>query len=87
MRTFFSRSEYQHHLQEQAGVAGSAFGFYAGVKRAFGSSSLSGTEKYMAVFDLDIDRSESIVNQSIPYSATVHVRAKYKLSFKSERER
>ena len=82
MRTFFSRSEYQHYLQKQAGVAGSASGFYDGVKRAFGSSSLSGTQKYMAVFDLDIDRSESIVNQSIPYLDTVHVRAKYKLSFK-----
>ena len=58
MSSFFSRSEYQDYLQQQAGVAGSAFGFYGGVKRAFGSSSLSGSQKYMAVFDLDIDRYE-----------------------------
>ena len=56
LRTFYSRTEYQKFLQQQAGMAGSAFGFYAGVKKAWGSSSLSGTQKYMALYSIDIDR-------------------------------
>ena len=56
MQTFYSRTEYQTFVQQQAGMAGSAFGFYAGVKKAWGSSSLSGSQQYMALFSIDIDR-------------------------------
>ncbi len=56
MQTFYSRKEYQQSLQKQAGMAGSAFGFYGGVKKAWGSSTLSGSQKYMALFEIDIDR-------------------------------
>ena len=56
MQTFYSRTEYQTFLQQQAGMAGSAFGFYGGVKKAWGSSSLGGTQKYMAQYSIDIDR-------------------------------
>ena len=56
MQTFYSREEYQQSLQQQAGMAGSAFGFYGGVKKAWGSSTLSGSQKYMALFEIDIDR-------------------------------
>ena len=56
MQTFYSRAEYQTFLQQQAGMAGSAFGFYGGVKKAWGSSSLSGSQKYMALYSIDIDR-------------------------------
>ena len=56
MHTFYSRTEYQTFVQQQAGMAGSAFGFYAGVKKAWGSSSLSGLQQYMALFSIDIDR-------------------------------
>ncbi|KAL9951279.1 hypothetical protein ACROYT_G043917 [Oculina patagonica] len=58
MQTFYSREEYQKSLQQQAGVSGSIFGFYAGVKKAWGSSLLSGSQKYMAVYSIDIDRYE-----------------------------
>ena len=56
MHSFYSRQEYQTYLQEQAGIAGTAFGFYAGVKKAWGRSSLSGSEKYMSLLSIDIDR-------------------------------
>lgn len=56
MQTFYSRTEYQTFLQRQAGMAGSAFGFYGGVKKAWGSSSLRGAQQYMALFSIDIDR-------------------------------
>ena len=56
MRTFYRREEYETFIQRQAGMAGSAFGFYAGIKKAWGSSSLSGSQKYMALFSIDIDR-------------------------------
>lgn len=56
MLTYYSREEYQQSLQQQAGVSGSIFGFYAGVKKAWGSSLLSGSQKYMAVYSIDIDR-------------------------------
>ena len=56
MQTFYSREEYQQSLQQQSGISGSIFGFYAGVKKAWGSSSLKGTQKYMAQFSIDIDR-------------------------------
>ena len=55
-QSFYSRAEYQKFLQQQAGMAGSAFGFYAGVKKAWGSSSLAGSQQYMALFSIDIDR-------------------------------
>ena len=56
VQTFYSRAEYQTFIQQQAGMAGSAFGFYAGLKKAWGSCSLSGSQKYMALFSIDIDR-------------------------------
>ena len=56
MKSFYSRSEYLTYLQKQAGVSGSSFGFYAGVKNAWGSSSLSGSQQYMALYSIDIDR-------------------------------
>lgn len=54
--TYESREEYQRHLQEQAGVSGSYFGFYAGVKEAWGEATSSSRQKYMAVMDIDVDR-------------------------------
>lgn len=56
MHTFYSRSEYQSFVQEQSGMSGSAFGFRAGVKKAWGSSSLKGSQQYIALFSIDIDR-------------------------------
>lgn len=56
MHTFYSRGEYQSFVQEQSGMSGSAFGFRAGVKKAWGSSSLKGSQQYMALFSIDIDR-------------------------------
>ena len=56
MQTFYSRTEYQTFLQRQAGMAGSAFGFYAGVKKAYGSSTVSGGQQYLGLFSIDIDR-------------------------------
>ena len=61
MLTYYSREEYQQSLQQQAGVSGSIFGFYAGVKKAWGSSFLSGSQKYMAVYSIDIDRWLNII--------------------------
>ena len=56
MQSFFSREEYQQSLEQQSGMAGSLFGFYGGVKKAWGSSSVSGSQKYLSVFSIDIDR-------------------------------
>ena len=56
MQTFYSQQEYQTFIQHEAGMSGSAFGFYGGVKKAWGSSSFSGSQKYMARFSIDIDR-------------------------------
>ena len=56
MQSFFSREEYQQSLQQQAGMAGTLFGFYSGVKKAWGSSSVAGSQKFMSVFSIDIDR-------------------------------
>ena len=58
MQVFYSRSEYQKYLEQQSGASGSGFGFYAGVKNAWGSSTTSGKQKYLAVFDIDVDRYE-----------------------------
>ena len=54
--TYESREEYQKHLQEEAGISGSYFGFSAGVKEAWGEASASAAQKYMAVMDVDVDR-------------------------------
>ena len=56
MTTFESRAEYQKYLQEEAGMSGSYFGFYAGVKGAYGESQLSSRQTYMSVLDVDIHR-------------------------------
>ena len=56
MKSFYSRTEYQTFLQQQAGMAGSAFGFYGGLKKAWGSSTVSGEQRYLAVFSIDLDR-------------------------------
>ncbi|XP_078360290.1 uncharacterized protein LOC144644633 isoform X2 [Oculina patagonica] len=72
MQTFFSRTEYQTFLQQQAGMAGSAFGFYAGVKKAWGSSSLSGSQQYMALYSIDIDRYEIYLDEVKPSDLSVN---------------
>ena len=56
MHSFYSREEYKTFLQQQAGMSGSHWGFFAGVKRAWGGSSLSGSEKFMSRYSIDIDR-------------------------------
>ena len=54
--TYESREEYQKQLQQEAGVSGSYFGFSAGVKEAWGESTATASQKYMAVLDVDIER-------------------------------
>ena len=54
--TYESREEYQKMLQQEAGVSGSYFGFSAGVKEAWGESTASASQKYMAVLDVNIER-------------------------------
>ena len=56
MHTFESRAEFQTYLQQEAGVSGSYFGFYAGAKKAWGSSSSAGGQQFMSVLDVDVDR-------------------------------
>lgn len=56
MLTFEGRSEFQQYLQEQAGVSGSFFGFYGGVKGAWGESSAGSRQRYMALLSVDINR-------------------------------
>ena len=56
MVTFESRSEFQKYLQEEAGVSGSYFGFYAGVKSGWGESETKASQKYMALLHVDINR-------------------------------
>ena len=56
MLTFESRKEYRTYLQQQAGVSGSLFGFYAGVKAAYGSSSSGASQTFLSVLDVDVDR-------------------------------
>ena len=56
MQVFSSRREYQGYLQTEAGVSGSFFGLYGGVKAAFGMSSSSSQQTNLAVFDIDVDR-------------------------------
>ena len=54
--TYESCEEYQKYIQQQAGVSGSYFGFSAGVKEAWGDSTASARQKYLAVMDVDVDR-------------------------------
>ena len=54
--TYESREEHQKYIQQQAGVSGSYFGFSAGVKEAWGDSTASARQKYLAVMDVDVDR-------------------------------
>ena len=56
MHTFESRGEFQSYLQKEAGVSGSYFGFYAGAKKAWGSSVSAAQQQYMSVLDVDVDR-------------------------------
>lgn len=56
MYVFQSKVEYTTFLQEEAGVSGSFFGFYAGVKEAWGSSSAQTADSFLAVLDVDIER-------------------------------
>ena len=56
MVTFESRSEFQSFLQMEAGVSGSYFGFYAGVKSAWGESKSGASQQYMAQLSVDINR-------------------------------
>ena len=54
--TFESREEYRKHIQQQAGVSGSYYGFSAGVKEAWGESTATARQKYLAMMDVDVDR-------------------------------
>ena len=56
MLTFESRSEYRSYIQQEAGVSGSIFGFYAGVKEAYGSSSSGASQTFLSVLYVDVDR-------------------------------
>ena len=56
MLTFESRSEYRRYIQQEAGVSGSIFGFYAGVKEAYGSSSSGVSQTFLSVLYVDVDR-------------------------------
>ena len=47
MHTVESRGEFQSYLQQEAGVSGSYFGFYAGAKKAWGSSVSAAQQQYM----------------------------------------
>lgn len=75
MQVFYSRSEYQKYLEQQSGASGSGFGFYSGVKNAWGSSTTEGKQKYLAVFDIDVDRYERFgkrFRQSLSSSQVTH---------------
>lgn len=56
LMTFESREEYRKHIQQQAGVSGSYYGFSAGVKEAWGESTATAHQKYLAMMDVDVDR-------------------------------
>ena len=56
MHTFQSRGEFQKYLQQEAGVSGSYFGFYAGAKKAWGSSESETHQMYLSVLDVDVVR-------------------------------
>ena len=61
MYTFYSREEYKKWLQTEAGLSGSYFGFYAGVKTAWGGSSFHASQKYMSILSMEIDRWVKII--------------------------
>ena len=54
--TFESRAEYSKFLQQEAGISGSYFGFSAQVQEAWGESSESSSQKFLAVMDVDVSR-------------------------------
>lgn len=56
MYTFKGSEEYTTFLQQEAGVSGSVFGFYAGVKEAWGSSSAETKDSFLAILDVNIER-------------------------------
>lgn len=56
MQTSESRREFQKYLQQEAGVSESYFGYYAGAKKAWGSSESGAKQQYMSVLDVDVDR-------------------------------
>ncbi|XP_078357304.1 uncharacterized protein LOC144642194 [Oculina patagonica] len=66
MHTFESRSEFQKFLQQEAGVSGSVFGFYAGAKKAWGSSESGAKQQYMSVLYIDVDRYEVFMDEVKP---------------------
>ncbi|XP_078348817.1 uncharacterized protein LOC144633816 isoform X1 [Oculina patagonica] len=66
MATFESRTQYQQHLQIEAGVSGSLFGFSAGVKAAWGGSMQASTQQYMAILDVDVDRYQIFMDEVKP---------------------
>ncbi|KAL9961904.1 hypothetical protein ACROYT_G030940 [Oculina patagonica] len=66
MVTFESRSEFQKYLQEEAGVSGSYFGFYAGVKETWGESSSEASQQYMALLSVDVNRYEIFLDEVKP---------------------
>ncbi|XP_031555977.1 uncharacterized protein LOC116292765 [Actinia tenebrosa] len=66
MSVFTSRSEYQKYLQRESGVSGSSFGFYAGVKTAWGSSKSGAKQTNLAIFDIDVDRYEIFKDEVKP---------------------
>jgi len=66
MYTFERREEYTSFLQEEAGVSGSIFGFYAGVREAWGSSSAQTRNSYMALLDVNIERYEIFMDEVKP---------------------
>ncbi|XP_078358108.1 uncharacterized protein LOC144642883 isoform X1 [Oculina patagonica] len=66
MATFESRTQYQQHLQTEAGMSGSYFGFSAGVKAAWGGSMQASTQQYMAILDVDVDRYQIFMDEVKP---------------------
>ncbi|EDO50029.1 predicted protein [Nematostella vectensis] len=66
MFTFSSRSEYQSFLQREAGVSGSYFGFYAGVTKAWGSSTSTNKQMFLSVFDIGVSRYEIFKDEVKP---------------------
>ncbi|KAL9983630.1 hypothetical protein ACROYT_G005829 [Oculina patagonica] len=66
MHTFESRGEFQKFLQQEAGVSGSYFGFYAGAKKAWGSSQSAASQQYMSILDVDVDRYEVFMDEVKP---------------------
>ena len=64
IHTFESRAEFQKYLQQEAGVSGSFFGFYAGAKKAWGSSESAASQQFMSVLDVDVDRSVRLTDNN-----------------------